>query len=76
MNSDKKSIQNTISLDDYGEVISVYRGSGIVSIIDGSGKKPYQCSFEAGQMDNGDIILICHDIPSIFFFVTECKQKI
>lgn len=68
MNSDEKSIQNTVSLKDYGEFISVYRGSGIVSIIDGSGKKPYQCSFEAGQMDNGDIILICHDIPAGFSF--------
>jgi hypothetical protein len=68
MNSNKKSVQKKISLNDYGEFVSVYRGSGTVSIIDGAGEKPHQCSFEAGQMINGDIILLCHDLPAGFSF--------
>lgn len=68
MNSNKKSVQKKISLNDYGEFISVYRGSGTLSIIDGAGEKPHQCSFEAGQKVNGDIILLCHDLPAGFSF--------
>ena len=70
MNSDKKSVQKKISLNEYGEFISVYRGNGILSIIDGSGQKPYECSFEAGQKIDGKIILLCHDLHlglSFFF---------
>jgi len=66
MNSNKKSVQKKISLNDYGEFISVYRGSGTLSIIDGSGEKPHQCSFEAGQRIDGKIILLCHDLPQGF----------
>lgn len=60
----------TIALDDYGEFVSVYHGTGAVSIIDGAGEKSHQCSFETGQMNDGDIILICHNLPqglSLFF---------
>lgn len=70
MNSNKKSVQKKISLNDYGEFISVYRGNGTLSIIDGAGEKPHQCSFEAGQRIDGKIILLCHDLPHglPFFF--------
>ena len=70
MNSNKNTVQKKISLNDYGEFISVYRGSGIVSIIDGEGEKPHKCSFEAGQRVDGAIILLCHDLPQglSFFF--------
>lgn len=74
--------QNTsvkkISLDDYGNFLSVYRGKGSISIIDGAGEKIHQCSFEVGQRNDGDIILICRNIPagfSIFFhFGMQAKK--
>jgi len=77
MNPNKKSVQKKISLNDYGEFVSVYRGSGTVSIIDGAGEKPHQCSFEAGQMINGDIILLCHNLAAglSFFFRFGMQAK-
>jgi hypothetical protein len=70
MNSNKKSIPKKNSLNNYGKFISVYRGSGTVSIIDGAGEKPEKCSFEVGQRIDGNIILLCHDLPQLlpFFF--------
>jgi hypothetical protein len=49
MNPEEQSVQKKISLDDYGEFVSVYRGNGTISIIDVTGEKPHPCSFEAGQ---------------------------
>jgi hypothetical protein len=63
-------ILKKISLDDYGKFIFVYRGTGTLFIVDGEGEKPHQCSFEAGQTIDGEIILLCHGIPegmSYFF---------
>lgn len=64
------SEQKKISLHDYGEFATVYRGTGTVAIVDGAGEKTHSCTFETGQMTDGGIVLLCHDLPeglSLFF---------
>lgn len=48
---------------EYGEVISQYHGKGDLTIPYGSGEKKYNCFFNVGQFGNGDIILLCHNLP-------------
>lgn len=69
--------QGYISLDEYGEYVSVYQGTGTVSILDGTSEKPYQCSFETGQTIDGTIILLCHNFPPglSFFFRFGMQAK-
>ncbi|MHA1522665.1 MAG: hypothetical protein ACTSRK_21065, partial [Promethearchaeota archaeon] len=69
MNSNKKIYPKKLTLTDYGEFISVYSGCGTLSITDGAGEKSYECSFEAGQRIDGDIILLCHDLYPAFSFL-------
>ncbi len=69
MNSNKKDILKKLTLTDYGEFISVYSGCGTLSIVGGAGEKPQECSFEAGQRIDGNIILLCQDLPPEFPFL-------
>lgn len=44
-------------LNEYGDCITSYQGGGILSLPSHAG---YSCSFSAGQVANGNIILICY----------------
>jgi hypothetical protein len=43
-------------LTDYGKCLSVYHGKGVLTLEDG---RKYDCQFEAGQLKNGYVLLLC-----------------
>jgi hypothetical protein len=47
-------------LKDYGNCLSVYHGKGVLTLEDG---KKYDCQFEAGQLNNGYVLLLCDFVP-------------
>jgi hypothetical protein len=47
-------------LKDYGKCLSVYNGKGVLTLEDG---KRYDCQFEAGQLNNGYVLLLCDFLP-------------
>jgi hypothetical protein len=47
-------------LTDYGKCLSVYHGKGVLTLEDG---KKYDCQFEAGQLNNGYVLLLCDFLP-------------
>jgi len=47
-------------LPDYGKYLSIYQGKGVLTLEDG---KKYDCQFEAGQLSNGYILLLCDFLP-------------
>jgi hypothetical protein len=47
-------------LKDYGRCLSVYNGKGVLTLEDG---KKYDCQFEAGQLNNGYVLLLCDFLP-------------
>ena len=47
-------------LTDYGKCLSVYHGKGVLTLEDG---KKYDCQFEAGQLNNGRVLLLCDFLP-------------
>jgi hypothetical protein len=47
-------------LKDYGNCLSVYHGKGILTLEDG---KKLDCLFEAGQLTNGKVLLLCDFLP-------------
>jgi hypothetical protein len=44
----------------YGDCIVTYTGEGILTLLD---TRRAQCSFEAGQLRNGNVLLICDFLP-------------
>jgi hypothetical protein len=49
-------------LTDYGKCLSVYNGKGVLTLEDG---KQYDCQFEAGQLTNGQVLLLCDFLPPL-----------
>lgn len=47
-------------LKEYGNCLSVYHGNGILTLEDG---KKLDCAFEAGQLNNGRVLLLCDFLP-------------
>jgi hypothetical protein len=47
-------------LDDYGESIAVYVGQGVLTLKDG---RKLNCEFEAGQLSDGEVLLLCSIMP-------------
>jgi hypothetical protein len=44
-------------LREYGNCLSIYHGKGVLTLDDG---KKYTCQFEAGQLNNGHVLLLCN----------------
>ena len=59
MATDGNSIGQSL-LKDYGNCLSVYHGKGVLTLEDG---KKYDCQFEAGQLNNGYVLLLCDFLP-------------
>src|SRR5687768_8782068 len=51
-------------LDSYGKCIEVYEGTG--SLTDSTGTT-FKCEFEAGQLLDGRIVLLCTSLPGEYF---------
>jgi hypothetical protein len=47
-------------LKDYGNSIAVYVGRGALTLKDG---RQLNCEFEAGQLSDGEILLLCDILP-------------
>lgn len=47
-------------LKEYGNCLSVYHGKGTLTLTNG---KKHNCYFEAGQLSNGQVILLCDFLP-------------
>ena len=56
---DENSLAQSL-LPDYGKYLSIYQGKGFLTLEDG---KKYDCEFEAGQLNNGDVLLLCDFLP-------------
>lgn len=59
MATDGNSLGQSL-LKDYGNCLSVYHGKGILTLEDG---KKLDCLFEAGQLTNGKVLLLCDFLP-------------
>ncbi len=59
MFKDKNSSQQTL-LKEYGNFIEVYQGKGTLKLING---ERHDCYFEAGQLSNAQVILLCDFLP-------------
>jgi hypothetical protein len=59
MFKDKNLPQQTL-LKEYGNCIEVYQGKGTLQLING---EKHHCYFEAGQLSNGQVILLCDFLP-------------
>ena len=55
MLTDERTFQQSL-LSEYGDCIAAYRGKGVLSLVDG---KKLDCQFDAGQLTNGKILLLC-----------------
>lgn len=61
-------------LASYGTCQFFYKGTGIL-FINEDGKERINCSFTAGQLNNGTIILLCHAIQNdLLAHFIECNQ--
>ena len=49
-------------LKDYGNCLCVYRGKGVITL--DAGEK-FHCLFEAGQLTNGQVLLLCDFLPPL-----------
>ena len=49
-------------LAEYGECLSIYRGHGTLTFEDGN---KFDCQFEAGQLTNGEVLLLCDFLPPL-----------
>jgi hypothetical protein len=58
--SDRNSLGQNL-LKEYGNCLSVYRGKGVLTLEDG---KKLDCLFEAGQLNNGRVLLLCDFLPA------------
>lgn len=47
-------------LKEYGNCLSVYHGKGVLTLEDG---KKLECLFEAGQLNNGRVLILCDFLP-------------
>lgn len=65
MLKDKNSPRQTL-LKEYGNCVGVYQGKGTLTLTNG---KKHNCYFEAGQLSNGQVILLCD-------FLAPCPHSI
>lgn len=49
-------------LKEYGNCLCEYHGKGVIKIEDG---KKFDCLFEAGQLTNGQVLLLCDFVPPL-----------
>jgi hypothetical protein len=56
---DKTSPHQTV-LKEYGKCIEVYQGKGTLTLVNG---EKHNCHFEAGQLSNGQVVLLCDFLP-------------
>ena len=49
-------------LKDYGNCLCEYHGKGVIRLEDG---KKFDCLFEAGQLTNGQVLLLCDFLPPL-----------
>ena len=59
-------------LKDYGDPIASYGGQGLLKLKDG---QEVNCKFEAGQLRNGDVLLLCDFLPPLPFFLDIPAHK-
>ena len=61
MATDGNSLGQSL-LKDYGNCLCQYHGKGIITLEDG---KKFDCLFEAGQLTNGQVLLLCDFLPPL-----------
>jgi hypothetical protein len=68
--SDDVTIKDQKLISAYGDFLFSYDGTGVITIINGEGEKQINCRFEASQLTNGKIFLLCNDLPQGLSFFT------
>ncbi len=59
-------------LKDYGNCLCKYHGKGIITLEDG---KKFDCLFEAGQLTNGQVLLLCDFLTPLPTYLTISATK-
>ena len=59
-------------LRDYGNYLSEYHGRGVITLEDG---KKCECLFEAGQLTNGQVLLLCDFLPPLPIYLSISANK-
>ena len=59
-------------LRDYGNYLSEYHGKGVITLEDG---KKCECLFEAGQLTNGQVLLLCDFLPPLPIYLNISATK-
>ena len=68
-NTINRKLGKNQNLLEYGDILSEYHGTGNLIVVDGVGEKQFDCSFEAAQYTNGEIIILCHNLPPFIDFL-------
>ena len=71
MATDGNSLGQSL-LRDYGNYLSEYHGKGVITLEDG---KKCECLFEAGQLTNGQVLLLCDFLPPLPIYLSISANK-
>ncbi len=71
MATDGNSLGQSL-LRDYGNYLSEYHGKGVITLEDG---KKCECLFEAGQLTNGQVLLLCDFLPPLPIYLSISATK-
>lgn len=59
-------------LKNYGNCLCEYHGKGVITLEDG---KKFECLFEAGQLTNGQVLLLCDFFPPLPVYLSISANK-